>query len=52
MNRQNLKCLRCESNNIHEYIIQIRHDDERESRYYTCLDCDYIWRQSIENPNT
>ena len=51
MDHQNAKCVKCESNNLYVFIRQINHNDERPTKYYRCLVCQYAWKQSVEIPD-
>jgi len=43
-------CIRCESDNVLTFFIQIRETDERLNEYHRCLTCQYGWKQSLESP--
>jgi DNA-directed RNA polymerase subunit M/transcription elongation factor TFIIS len=51
MEDQNVRCLRCESDNFRTFTKQIRASDDGPNKYYKCLDCQYGWKHSPENTN-
>jgi DNA-directed RNA polymerase subunit M/transcription elongation factor TFIIS len=51
MDNQNVKCSRCESDNLRTIIRQIKYYDEIPIKIHRCLNCQYEWKQSLETPN-
>jgi DNA-directed RNA polymerase subunit M len=39
------KCPKCDNNEAYWIIRQMRGSDEPESRFYTCTNCGYKWRE-------